>query len=152
MLDGKRAEMRAIETEIIINSTPEKVWKVLMDLERYPEWNPFVTEISGVPRKGEILSVVIKTGKDSQMRFTPTVVEVEDHCKFAWLGSFIFRGLFDGRHEFRIKKIGEKMTRFIHRESFRGVLTPVFMWAIEANTRRGFQEMNEALKRRVEQG
>ena len=38
--------MKNLRTEIIIQSTREKVWKILTDFDTYGEWNPFITEIS----------------------------------------------------------------------------------------------------------
>jgi len=39
--------MKKIETEIIINTTPERVWEILIDFENYPNWNPFIRAIVG---------------------------------------------------------------------------------------------------------
>jgi hypothetical protein len=58
--------------------------------------------------------------------------------------------LFDGEHIFEIKPSPEGKTRFIHRERFTGLLVP-FVWrSLNTKTRRGFNEMNRALKRRAE--
>lgn len=37
----------SISTEIEIAAPPATIWAVLTDYERYPEWNPFLTKISG---------------------------------------------------------------------------------------------------------
>ena len=31
---------KSVHSEIIINSTANKVWDVLSDTDKYPEWNP----------------------------------------------------------------------------------------------------------------
>jgi hypothetical protein len=36
-----------IKTEIPIGAPASAVWSILMDFERYPEWNPFIKKISG---------------------------------------------------------------------------------------------------------
>jgi hypothetical protein len=146
-----RTGLRVIETEIVIEARPEAVWAKLMDFESYPDWNPFITQISGEPRVGEVLTVMIRPSGSSPMKFTPTVAEVEENRLFVWLGSFIFKGLFDGRHEFALEPIEGERTRFIHRETFSGILSMFFMLAIAAKTRQGFQDMNADLKRRVEE-
>ena len=45
----------SLHTEIEIDASPEAVWSVLTDLDRYPEWNPFITAASGVVAVGERL-------------------------------------------------------------------------------------------------
>ena len=61
------------------------------------------------------------------------------------------RGLFDGEHSFTIEPLGENHVRFVQRESFRGLLVPLLLRMVEKDTRRGFEEMNQALKTRAEQ-
>ena len=43
----KNRSMKEIKTEIIINSKPEKVWSILTDFKNQPNWNPFISNISG---------------------------------------------------------------------------------------------------------
>jgi uncharacterized protein YndB with AHSA1/START domain len=38
---------RSINSEIIINTSAEKVWNVLTDFDAFPSWNPFIKSISG---------------------------------------------------------------------------------------------------------
>ena len=49
--------MRELRTDIEIEASPARVWEVLMDFERYAEWNPFVREIRGDAREGATLHV-----------------------------------------------------------------------------------------------
>jgi uncharacterized protein YndB with AHSA1/START domain len=43
---------KSIKTEIVINASKEKVWHVLTDFKRYPQWNPFITSVEGELVKG----------------------------------------------------------------------------------------------------
>ena len=58
IFNRKKIKMKEIRTEIIINSKPEKVWDILTDFERHPEWNPFIKSISGNKKVGEHLAIV----------------------------------------------------------------------------------------------
>jgi hypothetical protein len=51
---------------------------------------------------------------------------------------------------FILTSIGEGRVHFVQREVFRGLLVP-FLGGLAAATRRGFEEMNSALKARSEQ-
>lgn len=140
--------MKNLQTEIIINATPEKVWNILMDFAKYPEWNPFVKEITGSQQVGGQLKVTLKNGKGTSV-FTPTVVSNETANVFEWLGS-IPLGLFKGKHRFAIEKISETQVKFIHSEQFSGLLAGLIMSQIGETTRNGFIAMNKALKERAE--
>lgn len=44
--------MKELRTEIEIKAPPEKVWEILTDLARYPEWNPFFHHAVGTLKVG----------------------------------------------------------------------------------------------------
>ena len=44
-----------IATDIEINSTPERVWKVLTEFENYHKWNPFIKSILGFEQMNKAL-------------------------------------------------------------------------------------------------
>ncbi len=84
------------------------------------------------------------------MVFQPKVTRAEEHQELRWLGRFVLPGLFDGEHAFTIQSLGPTRVRFIQREKFKGLLVPLFATTLDDQTKRGFQAMNEALKRRAE--
>lgn len=96
------------------------------------------------------LSIVIQPSGARRMKFNPTVLKAEPPRELCWLGSLWIRGLFDGEHIFIIEPITENRVRFIQREKFSGLLVPLFWRSLDTDTRRGFKEMNVALKERAE--
>ena len=40
--------MKTLCSEIVVAAPPERVWEVLVDLARYPDWNPFLVAASGL--------------------------------------------------------------------------------------------------------
>lgn len=38
--------MRLFQTEIEINASPDRVWSIMRDVERWPEWTPTVTAVT----------------------------------------------------------------------------------------------------------
>jgi hypothetical protein len=81
--------------------------------------------------------------------FKPTVIEAEPDRELRWLGRLLLPGLFDGEHTLRIEPAGDGHVRFLQSERFNGVLVALFGKGLE-QTRQGFEQMNEALKRRAE--
>jgi hypothetical protein len=141
--------MREIRDEIEIDAPPECVWSVLTDLGSYPEWNPFVKQVSGRLEQGAKLDVRIAPPGKKGMEFKPTVIVAEPGRELAWLGRLLVPGLFEGEHHFELEDLGRGRTRFVQREVFKGLLTGILGRMLD-NTLAGFREMNQALKRRVE--
>ncbi len=142
--------MKELHTEIEIDAPAERVWELLTDFASYPQWNPFIRNISGLPAPGERLEVRLEPPGGQGMTFKPKVLNAEPNRQLRWLGSLLVPGLFDGEHSFTIQPLAENHVRFVQREAFKGVLVPVFARSLEANTKRGFEQMNRALKERAE--
>ncbi len=133
-----------------IDAPPEAVWEVLLEFDTYPEWNPFVQSITGLPVEGERLEVTIRPPNSRAMTFTPDIIAVEPNRRLAWRGRLLVPFVFDGYHEFHLEPVGddEQRTRFLQRETFRGALVPILL--DEDKIERGFKEMNRAIKERAE--
>ena len=138
-----------LHTEIDIDAKPEVVWQVLTDLDRYPEWNPFITSAVGTPEVGDKLVNRMEPPGGKAMTFKPQVTVVEDGKTFEWLGTLGFSGVFDGRHRFDIEA-SPTGTKLIQSESFDGVLVRFMRKSLDTQTKAGFEAMNAALKARAE--
>ena len=142
--------MKQLHTEIEIDAPAKRVWELLTDFASYPEWNPFIRTISGQPAPGERLRARLEPPGGRAMTFKPKVLTAEPDRELRWLGHLLVPGLFDGEHSFTIQPLEDDRVRFVQREAFRGLLVPLFARSLESNTRRGFEEMNRALKGRAE--
>lgn len=134
-----------IETSILIHATPTIVWSILTEFEKYPEWNPFVKSLKGSVAEGKQIEVQLPG-----MKFKPTVVTFKPEQEFAWLGHLWIKGLFDGRHSFRLVDNNDGTTTFYHSENFSGILVPIFKQKLLKDTLNGFEHMNQKLKARAE--
>jgi len=142
--------MKEILTAVDIEAAPETVWQVLTDFSAFPSWNPFIVRITGEPRQGSRLEVRIQPPGARAWTFRPRITAYEPNRELRWIGRLVIPGLFDGEHGLIIEPRTPRSVRFIQRELFSGVLVP-FMWnQVEQKTRRGFEDMNRALKTRAE--
>ena len=141
--------MKLIETDIGIAASPERVWSILTDLEKYAEWNPFIKNAKGKVQVGEKLEVLISPPKGKTMVFKPIVKSVIENSEFIWLGRFLFPGIFDGEHIFNIHH-DDSGSLLVQKEKFGGILVPMMWSSLDTNTRAGFELMNQALKERAE--
>ena len=84
------------------------------------------------------------------MTFKPTVRAVEVSRELRWLGRLLLPSVFDGEHSLRIEALENSRSRFVQSERLTGLLVELFKGTL-AKTEAGFEQMNAALKARVEQ-
>lgn len=135
-----------------IEASRAEVWRVLADFDRYPEWNPYIAEVSGGLEPGRRLRVTVPpVALSSRPRtFEPTVLDVEPDAGFRWVAVMRSPRIFRGEHYFRLESLGADRTRLVHGELFSGLIRPLHRISRYRSTKRGFELMNAALKRRVE--
>ena len=137
--------LKEIKTTIQISATPQRVWEVLTDFNQYKNWNPFITSVEGDFKVGEIVSI-----NAGGMKFKPKVLEYKENKEVRWLGKFLFKGLFDGEHSFVIIDNEDGSSTFEHNEVFRGILVGLFSNKLDTETKKGFIDMNNELKKIAE--
>ena len=140
-----------IKTEILIHTTPEKVWSILTNFDNYPNWNPFIKSVKGEVKVGNKITVRIEPPEAKGMTFKPKVLTFETNKELKWLGRLLFTGIFDGEHKFELIDNRDGTTTFRQNEMFKGMLVPIFKKQLDNNTKKGFEEMNKKLKEIAEQ-
>jgi hypothetical protein len=138
-------------TSIEIDAPANVVWEILTEFDRFEQWNPFIRSIEGKAILGTKLKIKIQPPGGTAMIFKPTILAADLDKELRWLGRVIFPGIFDGEHRFQIEPLNDRRVRFVHSERFSGLLVPLFWRSLNTQTRRGFEEMNQALKLRSEQ-
>ncbi|MFF7726919.1 SRPBCC family protein [Streptomyces sp. NPDC008001] len=141
--------MREIATAVDIAATPGHVWRILTDLDRYGEWNPFIREASGTVSPGERLRLKVQPAGRRPMTFRPRVKAAVPGEELRWLGRSLVPGLFSGEHRFVLTDLDGGGTRVVQSERFTGVLVPFLRRGITA-TIAEFKALNQALKKRAE--
>ena len=141
--------MKNTQTEILILADTAKVWNVLMNFDSYPKWNPFITSISGERKLGNRLTVSINPPGGKGMTFKPNILTLEANKEFRWKGKLGINGIFDGEHYFILEVLENDKTKFIQGEKFSGLLVPLVGKMLD-KTQKGFQLMNESIKKECE--
>ena len=140
--------MRTISATVDIAAPPDQVWGVLTDLDRYPEWNPFIQSASGRLAEGASLTLRLVPAQGRSMTFRPRVLAVQPGVLLRWIGRLVMPGIFDGTHQFALEDVGGH-TRLTQSETFSGILVP-FTAATISRTEGDFRALNQALKQRAE--
>ena len=142
--------MHTINTQIEIDAPAKQVWKVIADVASYPEWNPFVTEWKGGLAPGEKITIHMAQPGSKPVSLRPTVLKVDADREVVWKGRVLLPGLFDAEHHLEIEPSGPDQCVFRQYEVFRGLLVPFMKSMLDQKTKRGFEQMNRALKERSE--
>lgn len=142
---------KEIKTQVLIKASPEKVWEVLTNFNKYTAWNPFIKSIKGNVNVGSKIIVRLEPPEAKGMTFKPKVLAFDSQKEFRWLGHLLFPGLFDGEHKFELIDNHDGTTTFIQSEKFKGILVLLFKKMLDINTVNGFNLMNQKLKELSEQ-
>jgi hypothetical protein len=141
---------RTIRSAIEIRAPLDVVWGVLTDFAAYPDWNPHIRRVLGTVGENARITIHSKPRGGRLIVMRPQVITWDPPHQLRWRGTFVARGLFSGEHGFRLEENGNDRVRFIQDETFRGALVPLYGRLRLARTRRGFEDMNEALRDRAE--
>jgi hypothetical protein len=142
--------VKEVRSEIEINSYPESVWRILIDFAAYDQWNPFINKIIGPPTEGSKIDIYIETPSGKNRKYSPRITRVEEGRELRWFGKSSLPGFLNAEHIFIIEELQPERVHFIQRELFDGLLTRVFGKGVDTDIRQGFQDMNDALKKRAE--
>lgn len=142
--------MKEVRSEIEINSNPESVWRILTDFGTYEKWNPFINKIIGLPTEGSKIDIYIETPSGKNRKYSPRITKVEEGRELRWFGKSSLPGFLNAEHIFIIEELQPESVRFIQREVFDGLLTRLFGKGLDTDVTQGFQDMNDALKKRAE--
>ena len=143
--------MKELNNEVEINASAERVWQLLTDFAKFPQWNPFIQRLSGEPTTGARLQVTLQPSGTHGTTIRPTVLKAEPNRELRWIGHWLLPGLLDAEHIFTIQPLDAGRVRFTQREIFTGFFAPFHARGRNTDTRRGFREMGKALKLRAEQ-
>jgi S-(hydroxymethyl)glutathione synthase len=141
---------KTLETDIQINASPQTVWSVMDDLDRYPEWNALVPEFAGRTTVGEVLNGMIVLNEIPPFPLTPTLLRVVGARELRWITLKPDEIVTSGEHYFILKPTPDGGTHLLHHETFESNAIEMVWAAVEASTLPVYLRMNEALKARAE--
>lgn len=141
---------REINTQVDIHASAQRVWQILTDYKSYPEWNPFITKISGQLHVGEHVNFWFSLPFGGSLPARATILNSVPEVELRWAGALPIPGLLRAEHYHVIEVLGANRLRFHQGEIFTGLLVAP-MWPIFA--RRGvqlYEQSSLALKQRAE--
>ena len=134
----------------MVNSTPKKIWNILINFDEYELWNPFMTKVVGNAILGSKIEVNIKTISGKKRTYFPIITKCEINRELRWKGKSFLPGIFDGERIFVIEKSNDNRVSFLHKEVFKGLGVKLVGNKLDQDLRESFVKMNKALKARAE--
>jgi hypothetical protein len=143
---AKEIKMKEYRATTTIKAVPEKIWAILTDAAKYPEWDPVAERIDGRIALGEKVTAYTKLSPGRG--FPATVTEFEPGRKMTWSGGMPF-GLFKGVRTFTLVPKGDGNVEFTLQETFSGPMLALIGGTIPDMTE-PFKGFVAGLKKRAE--
>ncbi len=143
--------MYEISTEIEINASKDQIWNLLIDIEKWQEWNPIIKSASGKLEKGEKISLIM-VGKDGKNgpAYSPIITDLEDHSKFRWRAKMLAGFIFTNDKVIELEEVGVNRTKLIHKELFKGIMFKMMCSQMDKGVPPMLNSMNKAIKDKLE--
>ena len=142
--------MHRIRAEVEIHAPPERIFRILCDLDAYPEWNPFTPRVESTLRPGDPIHLHVRLRGSRLSHRVEEVSANEAPHRLCWKMKLGPRWLLAGERCQVLTPLGGGRTRYVNEERFRGLLVPLVLWLFGSVLRRGFDDVALALKKRAE--
>jgi hypothetical protein len=142
--------MAEYRTTFRVAATAEDVWGVLVDFDRWHEWNPSVPALSGEAQQGSTVRMILAMPGRPSAKVKATLTEVEPGRRLCWHGNVGGDWLFAGTREFNLDPAPDGSVLVTHAEIVTGLLVPLFRAVMGPAIQQHHDGLNEALNRRAE--
>lgn len=145
------AEFTVYSDRVEIHAPQTTVWDILLDIDRYPEWNPFTEKVVTSFELGSPVELHVNLpgrGKRLQREF---ITGVHPPHKLGWGMHMLHERLLRARRWQTVEALGADRCCYHTEDHLRGLLTPLVRWLYFQSMQEGFNNMAYALKQRAEQ-
>ena len=149
-----------IIAESIIDAPIEEVWKILIDFEKYSEWNEFTAKIvigsensnEQQPTIGDNVDLYVKwLGSEKTFKQVERLNQYDSGKKvLEWGMSLGTSWMLKAKRVQTLEVVDGNKTKYTSYGAYEGVLTSIIMKMHRENIQRGFQHAADALKKRCE--
>jgi uncharacterized protein YndB with AHSA1/START domain len=142
----RNEHMKTFRATTTIQSTPQRIWDILVDAEGYPNWDPGMIRVEGRLALGEKVKFFTKFSPDQA--FAVKITAFEPGKKMAFTGGMPL-GLFKSERTHTLTSVKDGQTTFHTEEIFSGLLFPIFGKNLP-DLNKSFQDFTAGLKAEAE--
>jgi len=139
-----------LHSELEIEAPVSRVWQVICDLPRYPEWNPFVVAARSTLEVGAPILMWVRVTPFASQPQRERIVECVPERRLCWgIGGGRFSPLDSSRCH-TLEEEPNDRTRYRSDFALSGPLVPFTRALLGRRLSWGFEASTEALKKRAE--
>ena len=147
-------EVRTAATFLELDAPADQVAKVLLDFNKYSEWNPYVVRADAPAPQSRVVvpfqMKIVEASKDGGHSHRVQMTNLTDRG-FAWSGSLWPSWLLNWSESFEVIPIDDTHSRVEVLQSYQGVLLRSYWSYQNPKYLAAIKDMGRALKKRVEQ-
>ena len=143
-------EEHVIRIERTIAASPDSVFRVLDDFDRYPEWNPFTERVTTDRKIGSPVVLHVNMPGKAKRVMNERLSAYEPGKKMAWGVRWGFGVLLRCDRVQEVQALPDGRTRYLSYEGFEGLLAPIVVKFFGDSVRAGFESVGDALVKRME--
>ena len=140
-----------IDARIDIDAPIERVWKVLTEFERYPEWNPFTVRVLARLEMGAAVSMRVNLIGSFVQPQTEYITTLDPGRRICWSMKGLPNWLLGATRCQWLEPLSSERTRYASTDRITGILAPIVMFFFGGPMQNGFERAGRALKLRAEE-
>ena len=138
-----------IHTEVEIEASVSRVWRILLDFAAYPEWNPLTFQVVGSPIVETPVVLHVLLGRQTMVR-THVMSRVDVEQALCWRIQTKASWLMRGERCQRLELLQDGRCRYTNEERVEGIIAPLVALFFRRRVQSGLEAVGQALKRRAE--
>lgn len=138
-----------VRAEIEIDAPIEAVWRVLEDLERYAEWNPFTPRADSSLAIGDPIRFRVRLFGEQTIPWTERVTRNEPHT-LGWELVLGHRRLLHAERTQVLTAVDSHRTHYLTEDRVSGILARLVLALFGGSMGKGFADCAQGLKKAVE--
>jgi uncharacterized protein YndB with AHSA1/START domain len=140
---------RRVRAEIEIDAPVASVWRILRDLDRYAEWNPFTPRAESTLRIGDPIHLHVRLVGERLLHRVETVTRNEPWT-LGWEMKLLARFLLHSERIQTLVAIDAHRTGYATENRFTGWLCPLVLALFGRAMQRGFADCALGLRKAAE--
>jgi len=140
---------KCVRAEVDIDAPIEQVWRILNDIDRYGEWNPFTPKVETTLRIGDPIHLQVRLVGERLTHRVEWITRNEPYT-LGWEMKLGARFLLHAERVQVLTAVDENRTRYMTEDRFGGWLRSLVVGLFGKAMERGFRDCGLGLKKAAE--